>query len=123
MNEPMIAYFSMEIGLEAAMPTYAGGLGALAGDTIRAAADLKVPMVAMTLLHRHGYFYQRLDATGRQIEEPVQWDVDDFLMKCRRGYQEACFNGFAHSFIKALLPFRDDWATIINTVFTIRAIR
>ncbi len=81
MNEPRIAYFSMEIGLEAAMPTYAGGLGALAGDTIRAAADLKVPMIAMTLLHRHGYFYQRLDAKGRQIEEPVQWDVDDFLME------------------------------------------
>jgi glucan phosphorylase len=47
-----IAYFSMEIGLEAGMPTYNGGLGVLAGDTIRAAADLKVPMVAVTLLHR-----------------------------------------------------------------------
>ncbi|NOT60656.1 MAG: alpha-glucan family phosphorylase [Acidobacteria bacterium] len=69
----------MEIGLEAAMPTYAGGLGVLAGDTIRAAADLQVPMVAMTLLHRHGYFYQHLDDAGRQTEAPVQWDVDDFL--------------------------------------------
>ena len=55
-----IAYFSMEIGIEDAMPTYSGGLGVLAGDTIRAAADLKVPMVGMTLLHRKGYFYQRL---------------------------------------------------------------
>ncbi len=69
----------MEIGLEAGMPTYSGGLGILAGDTIRAAADLKVPMVAVTLLYRKGYFYQRLDASGWQKEEPVGWVVDDFL--------------------------------------------
>ena len=50
------AYFSMEIALEVGMPTYSGGLGVLAGDTIRAAADLNLPMVAMTLLHRQGYF-------------------------------------------------------------------
>ena len=74
-----IAYFSMEIGIEDAMPTYSGGLGVLAGDTIRAAADLKVPMVGMTLLHRKGYFYQRLDSIGRQTEEPVDWVVEDFL--------------------------------------------
>ena len=61
-TQSVIAYFSMEIGLEAGMPTYSGGLGVLAGDTIRSAADLKVPMVAVTLLHRKGYFYQRLDA-------------------------------------------------------------
>jgi starch phosphorylase len=69
----------MEIGLVSDMPTYSGGLGVLAGDTIRAAADLKVPMVAVTLLHRKGYFYQRLDNSGRQIEEPVDWAVNDFL--------------------------------------------
>jgi len=61
------------------MPTYSGGLGVLAGDTIRAAADLKVPMVAVTLLHRKGCFYQRLDAGGTQIEEPVDWVVGDFV--------------------------------------------
>ncbi|HSB45230.1 MAG TPA: hypothetical protein VLD60_09475, partial [Nitrospira sp.] len=61
-NTPLVAYLSMEIGLNPAMPTYAGGLGVLAGDTIRSAADLDVPMVAVTLLHRRGYFYQRLDA-------------------------------------------------------------
>jgi len=59
-NQSTIAYFSMEIGLEDEMPTYAGGLGILAGDTVRSAADLKVPMVAVTLLYRKGYFYQRL---------------------------------------------------------------
>ena len=74
-----IAYFSMEVGIGAQMPTYSGGLGVLAGDTIRAAADLKVPMVAVTLLHRKGYFYQRLDANGWQCEEPVEWVVQDFL--------------------------------------------
>lgn len=74
-----IAYFSMEIGLVTDMPTYSGGLGVLAGDTTRAAADLKVPMVAVTLLHRKGYFYQRLDSEGRQSEEPVDWAVNDFL--------------------------------------------
>ncbi len=74
-----IAYFSMEIGLEAEMPTYSGGLGVLAGDTIRSAADLKIPLVAVTLLHRKGYFYQRLDSTGWQSEEPAEWVVGDFL--------------------------------------------
>lgn len=69
----------MEIGLETGVPTYSGGLGVLAGDTIRAAADLKIPMVAITLLHRRGYFYQRLDASGWQSEEPVDWVVGDFL--------------------------------------------
>lgn len=74
-----IVYFTMEIGLEAEIPTYSGGLGVLAGDTVRSAADLKIPLVAVTLLHRKGYFYQRLDAMGRQSEEPVEWVVDDFL--------------------------------------------
>jgi starch phosphorylase len=63
------------------MPTYSGGLGILAGDTIRSAADLKVPMVAVTLLYRRGYFYQHLDATGWQTEEPVEWVVEDFLQE------------------------------------------
>ena len=68
----------MEIGLESGMPTYSGGLGVLAGDTIRSAADLDVPMVAVSLIHRRGYFFQRLDAQGHQSEEPVAWSVDDF---------------------------------------------
>lgn len=75
----MVAYFSMEIGLDAAMPTYAGGLGVLAGDVVRAAADLGLPLVAVTLLHRRGYFRQRLDVAGRQREEPEAWQVDAHL--------------------------------------------
>jgi starch phosphorylase len=78
-NERKIAYFSMEVGLETDIPTYSGGLGVLAGDTIRSAAELNVPMAAVTLLHREGYFYQRLDENGVQTEEPVQWVVEDFL--------------------------------------------
>ncbi len=80
-SRPVIAYFSMEIGLEPRMPTYSGGLGILAGDTVKAAADLKVPLVGVTLLHRKGYFYQRLDAQGWQTEEPVAWVPADFLME------------------------------------------
>jgi starch phosphorylase len=63
--QPVVAYFSMEIALEEGMPTYSGGLGVLAGDTIRSAADLKVPMAGVSLLHRKGYFYQLRPAHPR----------------------------------------------------------
>lgn len=69
----------MEIALENAMPSYSGGLGVLAGDTIRAAADLSLPMVAVSLLYREGYFTQRLAEDGSQTEEAVAWRVEDFL--------------------------------------------
>src|SRR5260370_6758200 len=80
-NSPkrFVAYFSMEIALENAMPSYSGGLGVLAGDTIRAAADVRLPMVAVSLLYRKGYFRQRLAEDGTQTEEPVEWRVADFL--------------------------------------------
>jgi starch phosphorylase len=74
-----IAYFSMEIGLTEEMPTYSGGLGVLAGDTLRAAADWGLPLAAVTLLHRKGYFRQRLDSEGRQTEEPDGWNVEEHL--------------------------------------------
>jgi starch phosphorylase len=76
---PAIAYFSMEVGLDPAMPTYAGGLGVLAGDTLRAAADLGVPVVGVTLLHRKGYFRQHLDAEGNQSESSSIWYPEEFL--------------------------------------------
>src|SRR5512134_1000206 len=71
----MIAYFSMEIGVDPQVPTYAGGLGVLAGDIVRAAADLGLPFVAITLLHRKGYFHQQLDRAGRQREAPSEWNI------------------------------------------------
>ena len=74
-----VAYFSMEICLDQAIPTYSGGLGVLAGDTLRSAADLGVPLVAVTLLHRKGYFEQHLDPSGQQIEQPVHWSPEQVL--------------------------------------------
>jgi len=76
---PLIAYFSMEIGLESHIPTYAGGLGILAGDTLRSAADLGVPMVGVTLIHRQGYFRQELDDAGNQREHPDRWEPEEVL--------------------------------------------
>jgi starch phosphorylase len=76
-STPGIAYFSMEICLEADIPTYSGGLGVLAGDTLRSAADLGVPMIAVTLLHKKGYFRQHLDSAGNQSESAISWSVDD----------------------------------------------
>jgi len=78
-KEPKIAYFSMEIGIHNDIPTYSGGLGVLAGDTIRAGADLKLPMVAVTLLVKKGYFTQELDESGRQTELPVIWDPSEYM--------------------------------------------
>jgi len=60
-REPKIAYFSMEIGIQNDIPTYSGGLGVLAGDTIRSSADLKLPMVAVSIISKKGYFRQELD--------------------------------------------------------------
>lgn len=80
-SKEYIGYFTMEIGLEKAMPTYAGGLGILAGDMVRTAADLELPMVTMTLLHRKGYFHQKLDAFGRQTEESVSWPISGLLLE------------------------------------------
>jgi len=80
-EERTIAYFSMEIGLKAEIPTYSGGLGVLAGDTIQSAADLGVPMVAVTLLYRKGYFRQSIDAGGWQHEYPQEWEIEKFLQE------------------------------------------
>src|ERR1041385_8520471 len=75
----VIAYFSMEVGLDSAMPTYSGGLGVLAGDPLRAAADLGVPMVGISLLYRNGYFRQHLDEKGSQTETPTEWSPETYL--------------------------------------------
>jgi starch phosphorylase len=73
------AYFSMEIALEAAIPNYSGGLGILAGDTLRSAADAGLPAVGVTLLHRKGYFEQHLDSVGNQTESPSIWKPETIL--------------------------------------------
>jgi len=69
-----VAYFSIEIAISPEMPTYSGGLGILAGDTARAAADLDLPIVFVTLISRAGYLRQELDAAGHQADVPDPWD-------------------------------------------------
>lgn len=69
----------MEVGLESSIPTYSGGLGVLAGDTLRAAADLSLPAVGVSLVHRQGYTRQRLDADGTQTDEAQPWNPADHL--------------------------------------------
>jgi starch phosphorylase len=74
-----VAYFSMEIALAKVLPTYSGGLGMLAGDTLRSAADMGAPIVAVSLAHRRGYFQQHLDASGQQTETDVVWHPEQTL--------------------------------------------
>ncbi|MHA1680221.1 MAG: alpha-glucan family phosphorylase [Promethearchaeota archaeon] len=81
LNKKKISYFSMEIALESDIPTYSGGLGVLAGDTIRSAADLGIPMVAVTLTYSGGYFYQMIDPDGRQVECPLRWQFSGNFRK------------------------------------------
>jgi len=73
----LVAYFSMEIAIDRRIPTYSGGLGMLAGDTLRSAADLGVPLVAFSLAHRKGYFQQHLNPAGDQTEEVQPWNPAD----------------------------------------------
>ncbi|PJA32425.1 MAG: alpha-glucan family phosphorylase [Zetaproteobacteria bacterium CG_4_9_14_3_um_filter_53_7] len=73
-----IAYFSMEIALHNDIHTYSGGLGVLSGDTIRSAADMEMPMVAVTLVSRNGYFLQTVDDQGRQSENPDPWSPEKY---------------------------------------------
>ncbi len=77
-DQRLVGYFSMELGLDEKMPTYSGGLGVLAGDTIKSAADLRVPLVAVSLVHEKGYFYQTIN-DGLQGELPVDWKKEGIL--------------------------------------------
>jgi len=77
--ERKVAYFSMEIALSKSLPTYSGGLGMLAGDTLRSAADTGASMVVVSLAHRRGYFQQHLDAAGQQTESDVAWSPETTL--------------------------------------------
>lgn len=74
MNPLTVAYFTMEIGLSADIPTYAGGLGMLAADLMLSAADLKIPAACVTLRWQHGYMKQVIRADGTQAYSQVDWD-------------------------------------------------
>jgi starch phosphorylase len=74
-----VAYFSMEIGINNDMPTYSGGLGVLAGDVVRSSADLRLPLVALTLVSKKGYLKQKITPDGWQIEYPEEWAPSKFM--------------------------------------------
>lgn len=78
-QRPFVAYFSMEIALRSDLPSYSGGLGVLAGDTLRSSADLGLPVVGITLLHRQGYFRQQVGPDGDQRELPDPWRPEAWL--------------------------------------------
>ena len=75
------AYFTMEIGIDARMPTYAGGLGILAADIMRSCADLRVNAACVTIGWRHGYLAQHIRADGTQEYEQFAWKKEEFLKK------------------------------------------
>src|SRR3979490_593465 len=75
-----VAYFSAEFGLHQSIPIYSGGLGVLAGDHIKGASGLDIPLVGIGLFYGQGYFRQRLDATGWQHEEYLETDVNQLPM-------------------------------------------
>ena len=78
-DKKLIAYFSMEIGIDPSVQTYSGGLGILAGDTVKSFADLKIPAVAVTLLYKKGYLFQKIDEEGNQLDLPYDWEYENFL--------------------------------------------
>jgi starch phosphorylase len=75
-----VAYFSAEFGIHESLPIYSGGLGVLAGDHVKSASDLDVPLVAVGLFYDQGYFRQRLDAEGWQQEDYLDLDVNQLPM-------------------------------------------
>lgn len=77
-GERRVAYLTMEVALANEIPTYSGGLGVLAGDTLRSLADLEVPVVGISLVHREGYFHQEL-RDGQQLEHDASWEPERVL--------------------------------------------
>jgi starch phosphorylase len=80
-----VAYFSAEFGLHESLPVYSGGLGVLAGDHIKSASDLDIPLVGIGLFYGQGYFRQRLDRQGWQQEEYLETDVNQLPMESAIG--------------------------------------
>ncbi len=70
----------MEIGISHSIPTYAGGLGILAGDLLKSFSDMGAPMIGITLINSKGYFHQLVNENGEQYETPVEWDPNQFMV-------------------------------------------
>lgn len=92
-----IAYFSAEIGFSADVPIYSGGLGILAGDHLKGAADLEIPMVGVTLLYRQGYFKQHLGADGWQTESYPRFVPSPLLERLPRDVSVRLFGRRVHA--------------------------
>ncbi len=114
MSKASVAYFSMEIGIKPEIATYSGGLGILAGDTIRSAADMKIPMVAVSLIHRKGYFRQKLDEQGWQSESPVEWKVEDLLKEMNLTDLTLAFQAFLMKGRKPVVRVKTDRLSIAD---------
>jgi starch phosphorylase len=80
-----VAYFSAEFGIHESLPVYSGGLGVLAGDHIKSASDLGIPLVGIGLFYGQGYFRQRLDRNGWQQEEYLETDVTQLPLEAAIG--------------------------------------
>ena len=80
-RDPLTAYFSMEFGITACLPIYSGGLGVLAGDHLKSASDLGVPLIGVGLLYRNGYFTQTLSREGLQVENYTDHDAANLPIK------------------------------------------
>ena len=80
-QEDVIAYFSAEFGLDETVPIYSGGLGILAGDHLKSSSDLGIPLVAIGLLYKHGYFKQKIDKNGNQQTIFTNIDFDNLPIK------------------------------------------
>ncbi len=80
-QDKAIAYFSMEFGIHESLPLFAGGLGILAGDHLKAASDMSLPLIAVGLLYRRGYFHQFLNKDGWQQEEYPETDLYNLPLK------------------------------------------
>ena len=78
---PAVGYFTAEIGLWSELHTYSGGLGVLAGDHVKSAADAGIPLVGVTLLYHQGYARQHIDQKGVQTETFPEFDPTDYLSK------------------------------------------
>ena len=102
----MIAYFVMECAVDSRIPTYSGGLGILAGDTLQSFADLDVPAVGITLLWKNGFIEQKLSNAGAQLDSVQEWDIEKYMQPVNA---------------KIKIPLGDKDITIIAYKYTIES--
>ncbi len=104
----------MEIAVDPDVPTYSGGLGILAGDTIRSVADLHVPMVAVMPLARRGYYFQRLDSDGRQSEKPVHWAIGERNSQVHGANSDSLYEKLEQSIVPMFYGRREQFIDVMR---------